>query len=90
MTLRFVSCRIDPENPCIHGALRDLGDRSGSVVEVRVVPTKGVIDDVDAVVHAVGDGLVEVDFICDLDQVQLCAGRDFMNDLRYSGSVRYP
>ena len=87
VAFRFVSGGVHPHGAPGDRPLCDIGDRSGSIVEIGVVPAKGVVDDIDAIVQAVGDGEVEIDLVCDLDQVKLRIRGDLVQDFCNSGPM---
>ena len=90
MTLGLVAGRVDPQDPACDRASGNVAYGPRSVVEIRVVPSEGVVDDVDPVVEAVGDGQVEIHLIGNLDQIQLSIRGNVVDDLGDCGSVRYP
>ena len=90
MALSLVPGSVHPEDAAAHRAARDVGDRPGTIVVTSVIPPERVVDDIDPVRQAVCDGLVEIDLVADLDQRELGAGGDVVDDFRHRGAVRDP
>ena len=79
--------RLDPQDAGRRGPAHDIPNHAGPIVEVGVVPAQGMVDDVHPLGDAVADGVIQVHFVSDLDEIQAGPRGDVVDDLRHRGAV---
>jgi len=86
--VRVVACGIDPEDAVGVGVVGDVADGAGPVIEGRIEPGHGVVDDPDPVGDTIILGDPELNIIADLQKIELGVRGHVMHHLGYGGAVR--